>query len=134
MTSARRQDASEDVKWNENDCMTRKTTPRDVTRRPKTRKDAKTRRNTRRKTRREEMISLKRVPATTADPPGGSMHAALFSHRFSDLVFYRLVLGFGSHLGSILQHFSCFLHTFFEHRIRIDFLSIFYRFLVPLIM
>ena len=53
---------------NENECQTRKTTPRNVTRRPETWKGTKTRRNTRRKTSRDEMISLKRVGATHRRP------------------------------------------------------------------
>ena len=57
-----------------------------------------------------------------------------FSHRFSDLVFYRFCLDFDSQVGTILEHFSCFLHHFFEHRIYMDFWSTFYWFLVPLIM
>ena len=61
--------------------------------------------------------------------PGG-----LKIHTFLNLHFYRYFLDFGSHSGSVLEHVSWFVHHFFEHRIRIDFLLIFDRFLGPLIM
>ena len=82
----------------------------------------------------EMMISLEGAPAPPADPPIASARSSPFSHWFSDLVSDWFFLDFGSHSGSILEHFSCFLHPFFEHRICIDFLSIFYKFLVSLIM
>ena len=61
----------------------------------------------------------------------------LFGSKFQcflDPDFYQHFLDFDFHFGSILEHVSWFLQPFFEHRICIDFLLIFNRFLVPLIM
>ena len=71
-------------------------------------------------TRRDGLV-YKRGARPSRRPSG---HAALFSHRFSDLFFDRLFLDFGFHFASILEHLSCFLHPFFEHRICIVFLQI----------
>ena len=69
-------------------------------------------------TRRDGLV-YKRGARPSRRPSG---HAALFSHRFSDLFFAGLFLDFGLHFGSILDNCSCFLHPFFEHQICIDFL------------
>ena len=48
--------------------------------------------------------------------PGG-----LKFDTFLNLNFDQYFLDFGSHFGSLLEHFLCFLHPFFVHRICIVF-------------
>ena len=72
--------------------------------------------------------TLEGASRPTRRPPRSLHNRVLFSHRFSDLVFYRLFLDFDNPFGSILEHLSCFLHPFFEHGICIVFSLIFNEF------
>ena len=54
---------------------------------------------------------------------GTPFFASIFGPRFC-MHFYRFLPDFGSHLGSIFSHFAIILHSFFQHRFRIDFSSI----------
>ena len=100
--------------------MDEETTLRDVTRRYRT---STRRRRDKDETRRGDKM-LEGAPALPAELPDVSLHATLFPHRFSDLVFYGFVLDFGSHLGSILASFSvifaCLFPASILHRFSTD--------------
>ena len=65
------------------------------------------------KTRREEMIRwVKGAPALAADPPGSSGHAALFLHRFLDVVVNRFLKDSGILLDSMFNNFCAFCIIF----------------------
>ena len=121
-TVTRHQDASEDAqmvtKMNARQERPLLETWQDVPRREKALRRDEIRDEKRDETR---WLVLRGWPPHTADPPGGSGHSPLFSHRFSDLVFDRLFLDVCPNVGSFWSTFHVFYITFSS----IEFASIF---------